>query len=321
MVLDAIPMSLRHATAAGIGIFIAFIGLVDAGIVVKNPGALVQLGAVTSPHCLLALFGLLLTAILIVRKIKGAILWGILATLILGVATGQVQYYGIFSLPPSPAPTFMKFSLFHLMRFTPEFIVAVFVFLYMDVFDTIGTLFAVSDAGNLLTEKGEVPRANRALLSDAIGTVVGSLFGTSTVTSFIESTAGISAGARTGLSSVVVAILFILSLFIYPIVRMVGAGIAIGEATFHPITAPALVIVGSMMAKTLSRIEWDEVWRAIPAFLTLIGIPLTYSIADGMALGFVAYPICALAAGKAREVNVLMWIIAALFVARYVFFL
>lgn len=320
LVLDAIPHSLRHATAAGIGIFIAFIGLSEAGIVVKNPGALVQLGNLMAPHTLLALFGLLIMMVLVMRKVPGAVLWGILASLAIALILGMVKYNGIFSAPPSPAPTFWKFSLKKLLSLNTSFLIAVFVFLYMDMFDTIGTLFAVSDAGNLLTEKGEIPRANRALISDAVGTVVGAIFGTSTVTSYIESTTGIAAGARTGLSAVVVAILFLLSLFIYPIVKMVGAGIDVGGTHFYPITAPALIIVGAMMTKTLAKIDWSEMWKALPAFLTLIGIPLTYSIADGMALGFVSYTICALAAGEAKQVNPLMWIIAAMFIIRYAFF-
>ena len=320
LILDAIPRSLRHATAAGIGIFIAFIGLSEAGIIVKNPGALVQLGDLTAPHTLLALFGLLVIMILMMRKVPGAVLWGILASLVVALIFGMVKYSGIFSAPPSPAPTFWKFSLKKLLSFNSSFLVAVFVFLYMDMFDTIGTLFAVSDAGNLLTEKGEIPRANRALISDAVGTVVGAIFGTSTVTSYIESTTGISAGARTGLSSIFVAVFFILALFLYPVIKMVGAGVNVGGAIFYPVTAPALIVVGAMMTKTLAKIDWSEMWKALPAFLTLIGIPFTYSIADGMALGFVSYPICATAAGKAKEVNPLMWIIAALFVIRYAFF-
>ncbi len=320
IVLDAIPVPLRHATAAGIGLFIAFIGLSEAGIVVKNPGAIVQLGDLTAPHTLLALFGLFVIMILTVRKVPGAILWGILSSLAIALIFGMVKYSGVFSAPPSPSPTFWKFSLKGLFSLNTSFLVAVFVFLYMDMFDTIGTLFAVSDAGNLLTEKGEIPRANRALVSDAVGTVVGAIFGTSTVTSFIESTTGIAAGARTGLSSVFVAIFFLLALFMYPIIKMVGAGINVGGTYFYPITAPALIIVGAMMTKTLAKIDWSKMWKALPAFLTLIGIPLTYSIADGMALGFVAYPICAVAARKSKEVNLLMWIIAALFVIRYAFF-
>jgi len=190
----------------------------------------------------------------------------------------------------------------------------------MDMFDTVGTLLAVADAGDLLTPSGKLPRANRALISDAVGTVVGSLFGTSTVTSFIESTAGIASGAKRGLSSVFVSGLFILSLFFYPIIKMIGAGIEVDGAYLHPVTAPALIIVGAMMTKALAKIEWGKLWIAIPAFITLIGIPLTYSIADGFALGFVAYPISALAAGKAKQISPVVWIIAALFVIRYALF-
>ncbi len=317
-IIDAIPDAMRHAVAAGIGLFIAFIGLVDAGIVQKSAGGVIELGDVTAPHVLLALFGLLLTAILMIKRVPGAILWGIFASLLVALATGMIPYEGIVAAPPSPKPTLFKLSFQRLSSAT--FWVAVFVFLYTDIFDTVGTLLAVADAGNLLTPKGEIPRVNRALISDAVGTVVGALLGTSTVTSYIESTAGIASGAKTGRSSLVVAALFIASLFFYPVVRMVGAGVEVGEKVFHPITAPALIVVGSLMTKTLRRIDWSRLWEAFPAFLTMIGIPLTYSIADGMALGFVSYPICALAAGKAKEVNPFMWVITALFVVRYAFF-
>ncbi|RKZ34968.1 NCS2 family permease [bacterium] len=319
-IVDAIPDSMKHAVAGGIGIFIAFIGLVHSGIVVKNPSALVQVGDFHAPHTLLALFGLVLIIILMMRKVPGAILWGIIGTAVVGLVVGLVKYEGILSAPPSPAPTFFKMSFKNL--FSAQFLTVIFIFLYMDLFDTVGTLLAVADAGNLLTPKGEIPGGNRALISDAIGTVVGAIFGTSTVTSFIESTAGITAGARKGLSSIFIAILFLLSLFFYPLIKMVGAGVSTGQdgTTFYPITASALIVVGALMTKTLSRIEWKTTWKAIPAFLTIIGIPLTYSIADGFALGFVAYPICATAAGKAKQINPAIWVIAILFVIRYAFF-
>jgi len=316
-IVDAIPNSMKHAVAAGIGIFIAFIGLLDSGIISKSQGGVVQLGNLQSPHTLLAIFGLILIIILTVRKVPGAILWGIIATAVLALITGMIKYEGIVSSPPSPSATFLKMSFKNI--FSPQILTVIFIFLYMDMFDTVGTLLAVADAGDLLTPEGKLPRANRALISDAVGTVVGAIFGTSTVTSFIESTAGISAGARRGLSSVFVAILFLLSLFFYPLIKMIGAGVTVGGATFHPITAPALIIVGGMMTKSLNKIEWEKIWIAIPAFITLIAIPLTYSVADGFALGFVAYAISAIAAGKAKETNLAIWIIAALFIIRYAF--
>ncbi|HDG68116.1 MAG TPA: NCS2 family permease, partial [candidate division Zixibacteria bacterium] len=191
-----------------------------------------------------------------------------------------------------------------------------FIFLYMDMFDTVGTLLAVAEAGNLMTPDGRIVRGNRALISDAVGTIVGALFGTSTVTSYIESTAGITAGARRGIAAVVVAVLFVLSLFFYPLIKMIGAGIQVGDKIFHPITAPALIVVGAMMTTSLAKIDWSKKWEVIPAFITIIGIPLTYSIADGFALGFVSYVISGVAAGK--KIPVAMWIIAALFVLRYI---
>ncbi len=315
-IVDAIPDALKHAVAAGIGIFIAFIGLVNAGIIVKSPGGILQLGNLKAPHTLLALFGLFVMIVLINRRVYGAILWGILLSALVALAVGMIKYEGVFSAPPSVAPTFLKFSLKKI--FTVDFLVVVFILLYMDMFDTVGTLLAVAEAGNLLTPDGKLPRANRALISDAVGTVVGAIFGTSTVTSFIESTAGITAGARRGLAAVVVAVLFLLSLFLYPLVKMIGAGVKVGDAVFHPITAPALIIVGAMMTRSLAKIDWKVTHIAIPAFVTIIGIPLTYSIADGFALGFVTYIISAVSAGKAREIPLAVWIIGALFVLRYV---
>ncbi|MCD6595908.1 NCS2 family permease [bacterium] len=314
-IIDAVPNSMKHAVAAGIGIFIALIGLSESGIIAKNPSGLLQLGNLGANYTLLAMFGLVLIIILVVRKVPGAILWGIIATAIVGAIFGMVKYEGIMSAPPSPSATFMKMSFKNI--FSPQILTVIFIFLYMDMFDTVGTLLGVADAGDLLTPDGKLPGSNRALLSDAIGTVVGAIFGTSTVTSFIESTAGIAAGARRGLSSVFVAILFLLSLFFYPLIKMVGAGVTVGSAHFYPITAPALIIVGCMMTKSLSKIEWSKIWIAIPAFITLIAIPLTYSIADGFALGFITYAISAIAAGKAKETNIAIWIIAALFIIRY----
>ena len=313
-IIDAIPETMKHAVAAGIGIFIAFIGLVDSGIIAKSAGGIVQLGNLKAPHTLLALFGLFLIIILMNRKVYGAILWGILASAVVALIFGMVKYTGIVSMPPSPSPTFLKFSLTKILN--PDFLVVVFIFLYMDMFDTVGTLLAVAESGNLMTPDGRVVRGNRALISDAVGTIVGALFGTSTVTSYIESTAGITAGARRGIAAVVVAVLFVLSLFFYPLIKMIGAGIQVGDKFFHPITAPALIVVGAMMTTSLAKIDWSKKWEVIPAFITIIGIPLTYSIADGFALGFVSYVISGVAAGK--KIPVAMWIIAALFVLRYI---
>jgi len=317
-ILNAIPDTMRYATAGGIGLFIAFLGLIQGGLVTKSEGGVLQIGNLHSPVALIAILGLIVMMILYIKKVPGAIFFGIVISAIVAFAVGLIKYEGILSLPPDYKPTFLKFAFHDIGR--PSFWLAVFIFLYMDLFDTIGTLLAVAYAGNLVTPDGEVKNVKRAMVTDATGTVVGAMFGTSTVTSYIESTTGIAAGARTGFAAVIVALLFIISMFFYPIIKAIGGGITVGGTKFYPITAPALIMVGILMAKTIKEIEWEKFWLAIPAFLTLIGIPLTFSIADGMALGFIAYPICAVAAGKGEKVSTTMWIIAGAFVLRYVLF-
>jgi AGZA family xanthine/uracil permease-like MFS transporter len=229
-ILNSIPISLRYAIAVGIGLFISFIGMINSGIIIKSVSGVLQIGDVHSYHFLLALFCLFVVMILMIKKVPGAIFIGIIISTIVALSTGAIQYCGIISTPPSPAPTFLKLSLSNI--FNHHFLTAVFIFLFLDVFDTVGTLFAVAATGNLLTKDGKIKSGSKAMLSDAIGTVVGALFGTSTVTSYIESTTGIVAGARTGLSSVVVALLFLLSLFFYPIIRLVGSGMIVGNSVF-----------------------------------------------------------------------------------------
>jgi len=317
MIINAIPESLKYGIAAGIGLFIAFIGLVQAGIIIKSPGGIVSLGNLHSSPVILAIIGVLVIAILLSLRIKGAILIGMVVTAILGLPMGIIKYQGIASLPPSISPTFFKLDLVSTFKLGGITVIA--IFLFMDMFDTIGTLVGVGTATGYIKD-GKLPRANKALLADATGTIFGAVLGTSTVTSYIESTTGVSSGGRTGFASVVTGILFLVSLFFVPLVRMIGGGVEVTENVFlYPVTAPALIIVGSMMLKSIARINWNEPSEYIPAFLTLIGMPLTYSIADGLAFGFVSYPILKLASGKGKQVNWLCYLLAILFIMRYIF--
>ncbi len=318
MIIDAIPASLKHAIAVGIGLFIAFIGFVGAGIVEKaDTGMLMHLGDLSRKPVMVACFGLLLTIALLGRGIKGAILIGILASTALAWALGLVEWHGLLSMPPSMSPTFMKLDLRGLLD--AAMIPVIVIFLFMAVFDAIGTLIGVSDRAGLLKD-GKLPRATRALLADSSGTVFGSIFGTSTVTAYIESATGVEAGARTGLANVVTGALFFLVLFFSPVVKMVGGGVALdGGGALQPITAPALIVVGCFMVGSIRKIEWDDFTEAFPAFLVMIGIPFSWSIADGIALGFISYPVLKIATGRWREISPLVYFLGLLFVARYVF--
>lgn len=317
MIINAIPESLKHGIAGGIGLFIAFIGFVQAGIIIKSPGGIVSLGNLHSPPVLLAIIGIFIISILLALRIKGGILIGIITTALIGVFMGVVKFQGIASLPPTIAPTFFKLDL--VSTFKLGGVTVILIFLFMDMFDTIGTLVGVGTATGFIKD-GKLPRANKALLADATGTIFGAVLGTSTVTSYIESTAGVSSGGRTGFASVVTSLLFLVSLFFAPIIRMIGGGFEVSESVFlYPVTAPALIIVGSMMMRTVVKINWEDPSEYIPAFLTLIGMPLTYSIADGLAFGFISYPIVKLISGKGKEVSWLCYLLTLLFILRYIF--
>jgi AGZA family xanthine/uracil permease-like MFS transporter len=347
LVIDAIPNSQKSAIAVGIGVFIAFIGLSDAGIVVRNNAGLapiafmdqkgmsavdflltkfkqfeyasgaVKLGDPANPATLLAIFGILFIAFLMVRKINGAILWGILASLIIALATGMIHWQGLFSAPPSLKPTFLKLDFTSI--FSLKMLPVILIFFFMSLFDTIGTFIGVTEQSGLLVN-GKMARAKQALFADAAGSVVGALFGTSTVTSYIESTAGVQAGGRTGLTVIFTGVLFLLALFFSPLVKMVGGGYPMGDnLVLYPITAPALIIVGAMMVRNVISIDWNDYTEAIPAFLVMIGMPLTYSIADGLAFGFITFPLLKLLSGRIKECSVLMYVLGILFVLRYIF--
>jgi AGZA family xanthine/uracil permease-like MFS transporter len=315
--ITAIPDSLKHAMAVGIGLLIALIGLEWSGLVVAAPGTLVTLGHVKSPPTLLALFGLLTMSVLMARRVRGALLIGFLLSTLVGLATGLVHYQGLLSMPPSIAPTLLQLDIAGAFR--PSMVSVIFVFFFLALFDSVGTLVGVASQAGLMRD-GTLPRARQALLADAVGTVAGAALGTSTVTAYIESSTGVAAGARTGLASVVTASLFFLSLLFFPLVRMIGGGHpGANGATLYPVVAPALVLVGTMMMTGVRAIAWDDATEAIPAFLTIVIMPLAVSITDGIAFGFIAYVVLKLATGRAAEAQPLVYVFAVLFVLRYVF--
>jgi AGZA family xanthine/uracil permease-like MFS transporter len=297
----AVPTTLKRAVAAGIGLFIAYIGLQSGGIIVPSDATQVTLGKLTEPGPLLTLIGILIIAVLMARKVRGAILIGILLTTVvsffMGIKELPTGLGDIFGMPASLAPIAGQLDLRAALSI-PFFVI--FSFLFVDVFDTMGTLLGTGARAGFLDEKGRLPRVNRAMLADAIGTMGGALLGTSTVTTYVESTAGVSEGGRTGLTSIVTGLLFFLSLFLAPL-----AGLVPAQAT-----APALVIVGVLMVGGVMKIDFDDFTEALPAFLTIIFMPLAYSIADGIAFGFIAYPVVKLVAGKWKEVHWLVYLLA-----------
>lgn len=316
-VIAAIPESLKHAIAVGIGVLIALVGLEWGGIVRAAPGTLVTLGHLREAPAMLTLFGLAVMGVLIARRVRGALLIGILACSLAGLAAGLVRFQGLVSRPPSLAPTLMQLDIIGALR--PGMAVVVLIFFMLALFDSIGTLVGVAAQAGLMRGNA-LPRARGALLADAIGTVVGAGLGTSTVTAYIESSTGVSAGGRTGLANVVTASLFLLSLFLYPLVRMIGGGYPAGDGVIlYPVIAPALVLVGTMMMPAVRAIAWDDPTEGIPSFLTIVIMPFTVSITDGIAFGVIAYALLKLATGRAREVHALMYVFAIVFVLRYVF--
>ena len=312
----AIPQSLKHAIAAGIGLLIATVGLEWAGLIVAAPGTLVALGDLHSRPVLLAVGGLLVTAVLMARAVPGAFLWGMLASTLVGLPLGVVTYHGIVGVPPSIRPTFLQLDI--LGALSPGMVPVVLVFFFLALFDSVGTLVGVGEQADLMRD-GTLPKAREALLADALGTVAGALLGTSTVTAYIESGAGVAAGGRTGLASLVTAAMFLLSMFAYPLVKMIGGGYPLGSSTLYPAVAAPLILVGTMMMGGLGRVNWKDPTEGIPAFLTAIMMPLSVSITEGVAFGVMAHVVLKVATGRGREVHALMHAFAALFAARYVF--
>jgi adenine/guanine/hypoxanthine permease len=307
LIVDAIPLTMKTAVAAGIGLFIAFIGLKNAGVIAASPATFVTLGHVTSKPTLLALGGLLVTGALMARGFKSAIIVGILAVTLAAIPLGLARIPSAVVQWPDWRSTVLQLDVMGALRL--GLLDVVFVFLFIDLFDTIGSTMGLAQQARYLTEEGRLPRINRALFADATATTAGALLGTSTVVTYIESATGVSEGGRTGLVAVVVAILFTLAAFFAP---LAGAIPAIA-------TAPALIIVGALMIRAVTTIRWDDVTEAIPAFLTMLAMPLTFSIANGLALGFIFYPLLKALTGRWREVSPLVYVLAALFMLRYVY--
>ena len=315
--INAIPGTLKKAIGAGIGLFIAFIGMQNAGIIVNNDATLIGLGEITKGTALLAMIGLFITAGLVMAKVRGGILWGILATTALGLlikdpTTGEAitKLNGFMSMPASVEPIFCKFEWHNI--FTLDMLVVVFTFLFIDMFDTMGTIIGVHQGAGLIPDDGprdNVPGMEQMFLADSIGTVCGACLGTSTTTTYVESAAGVGEGGRTGLTALSTAVCFVLALFFSPLFLAIP-----GAAT-----APALIIVGVMMMPSIKRIHWDDYCKAIPAFITIIMMPLCYSISDGILLGVISYVACHAVAGRFKDINITMWILAVLFVCKYIF--
>jgi len=311
-VINAIPAQLKYAVAAGIGLFITFVGLQGAQIIVVDESTLVKLGDLTNGDTLLAVFGIVVTVILMAKKINGGIFYGIVITAVVGMIFNLVQVPDqIVSGIPSMAPTFgAAFDAFSdtSQIFNLQFLIVVLTFLFVDFFDTAGTLMGVAGQAGLIKDN-KLPRAGKALVSDAIATVAGAIFGTSTTTSFVESSAGVAAGARTGFASVVTGLLFLLALFFSPVLAVITSAV----------TAPALIIVGVLMVASLGEIEWKKFEIAVPAFLTIIMMPLTYSIATGIAIGFIFYPITMIVAKRHKEIHPIMYVLFVIFLAYFIF--
>lgn len=318
-IVNAIPTNLKYAISAGIGLFIAVIGLENAGVF--STGLLA--GAYTSAPVILCTVGVLVIGFMLYKKVRGAILWGILITYALGIIAQFIGWYvpnpevgayslypsGIFSLPPNIAPIFFKFDFSGAFGMGLNFVVICFAFLMVDMFDTVGTLVGVASQGNLLDKEGKLPKAKQALMADAVGTTAGSMLGTSTVTSYIESAAGVEAGGRTGLTSVTTAVMFGLALFLSPLFLAIP-GFA---------TAPALIIVGLMMLKSITKIDLSDYSEAVPAFLAIVIMPVTSSIADGMMFGFISWVVLKLVAGQPKKIHPIMYVVSALFILKLIF--
>ena len=305
-IVNGIPDCLKHGTAAGIGLFIAFVGMRNAKIIVANPATFVAFGKTSDPEVLLAAAGVILIAILMIRRVGSAILLGIVAIALAGIPLGLAHLPAQLFSWPHPAGTFLKLDLRSAARLGLGELI--FVFFFVDLFDNVGTLVGVCEQGGFLRD-GKLPRASRALLADAFGTIVGALTGTSTVTSYIESAAGVAAGARTGLGNLVIAGLFVVAMFCAPLVAAIP--------TYA--TAPALILVGALMSGSIAKVRWDDFSEAFPAFLTLVATPLTFSIATGLSLGLLSFTCLKIGAGKYRDISPLIWVLSGIFLLRFAF--
>lgn len=306
LIVDAIPMNLKRAIGAGIGLYIAFIGLKSAGIIVSSDSTSVTLGPLSDSTSLLAIIGLLLTSVLVILKVRGGMLLGILVTTIIGIPMGVTHFNGLLSTPPSISSIFCQFEWSQI--FSWDMVAIVLTFLFIDMFDTIGTVVGVSVKSGMVDKKGNVDGINKVLMADAVATVAGAMFGTSTTTTYIESASGVSEGGRTGLTSFTIAVCFAIALLFSPLFLAIP-----GAAT-----GPVLFIVGVMMAAPVKEIDWEDYSEAIPAFVTMLLMPLAYSISDGIMLGMISYVVINALTGKFKKVSVTVWILAVLFVLRYV---
>jgi AGZA family xanthine/uracil permease-like MFS transporter len=308
LIVNSIPLNLKHAVSVGIGLFIAFIGLKGTGLIVDNPATLVSLGSMKNPAVLVGMAGVIIIGVLLTKKVKGAILIGILASTLIGLFVGVTvvpENFTFVSLPPSIEPIFFKFDFSQV--FTIDMLIVLFTFLFVDMFDTVGTLVGVSSKSGMLDEKGNVPRVKQALFADAIGTFVGAMLGTSTVTTYVESAAGVAEGGKTGMTALTVAGMFVLALFFAPVFMIIPAAA----------TAPALIIVGLFMISPIMKIDLTDYTEAIPAFFTIIMMPLTYSIAEGIVFGMLSFVLLKVLTGRFKEVTPIMYIIAILFIIKF----
>ncbi|PAB59404.1 guanine permease [Anaeromicrobium sediminis] len=308
-IVNGMPMAVKNAVSVGIGLFIAFIGFQNAGIIVNNDATLVSLGSLKDPGVLLALGGILITGYLLIKGVKGALLMGMVIITIGGAFIGKtVMPEAIVSMPPTIKPILFKFvSMDQVFSF--EMFAVVFTFLFVDLFDTIGTLVGVSTKANMIDENGKLPKAKEALFADAIGTTVGSMLGTSTVTTFVESASGVAEGGRTGLTALTTGILFLVSLVLSPILLAVPT----------QATAAVLILVGLFMMSPVTKINFDDFTESIPAFLTIILMPLTYSISEGVAFGIISFVVLKVLAKKSKEIHPMMYVVAVMFIAKYMF--
>ena len=306
-IVNAIPASLRNAIGAGIGLFIAFIGLSGAGIVVNDESTLVALGDVTSGSALLAMIGLIITGFLYVKNIPGAILLGIIITMIIGIPMGVTEFQGVLSQPESIKPIFFQFQFEHIWSL--DMLAIVFTFLFIDMFDTVGTLVGVCTKANMVDEKGNIARLKQAFMADAIATTTGAMLGTSTTTTYVESAAGVAQGGRSGLTALVIAGCFAIALFFSPLFLSIPSAA----------TAPALILVGLMMMESITKIKFDDFSESLPAFVCIITMPLTYSISNGILLGLITYVLMNMICGNFKKITPVMYILAALFILKFIF--
>ena len=306
-IVNAIPASLRNAIGAGIGLFIAFIGLSGAGIVVNDESTLVALGDVTSGSALLAMIGLLITGFLYIKKVPGAILLGIIVTMVIGIPMGVTEFQGVLSKPESIKPIFFQFQFEHIWSL--DMLAIVFTFLFIDMFDTVGTLVGVCTKANMVDEKGNISRLKQAFMADAIATTSGAFLGTSTTTTYVESAAGVAQGGRSGLTALIIAICFAIALFFSPLFLSIPSAA----------TAPALILVGLMMMESITKIDFSDFSESLPAFVCVITMPLTYSISNGILLGLITYVLLNMICGNFKKITPVMYILAILFILKFIF--